>query len=281
MRINRCLLGILSLLFAGSLMAGSMPIDWEAESQDQWHGFKRYRMRIDGCAAWVVAPKKVAPGRPWIWGMEFPQAFDTRTGAIPLVQAGYHYLHISVGNTYGAPVPQKHFDAFYKWFVKKGLNPKGTLIGLSRGGLYIYNFATRHPERVVCLYGDAPVCDPKSWPGGKGAGKGSPSDWKRLIRLYGFKNEAEAMGFQRYPIHTPILLPLARAGIPLIHVVGDKDHVVPQEENSAIVEANYKKLGGVITVFHKPKFDHHPHGLDDPSPVVALIKRYTDERMKK
>ncbi len=32
---------------------------------------------------------------------------------------------------------------------------------------------------------------------------------------------------------------------------------------------------GKITVFHKPAIGHHPHGLDDPKPLVDLILRYT------
>ena len=43
---------------------------------------------------------------------------------------------------------------------------------MSRGGLIIYNWATANPKKVACIYGDAPVCDFKSWPGGKGKGKG-------------------------------------------------------------------------------------------------------------
>jgi len=42
-----------------------------------------------------------------------------------------------------------------------------------------------------------------------------------------------------------------------------------------VIEQRYRARGGTIDVFHKPGVGHHPHGLDDPSPVVALIERYT------
>ena len=71
------------------------------------------------------------------------------------------------------------------------------------------------------------------------------------------------------------LEPLAKAGIPLIHVVGDVDDVVPVAENTAIVEQRYKALGGTITVIHKPAVSHHPHGLDDTKDLVEMILRYT------
>lgn len=69
--------------------------------------------------------------------------------------------------------------------------------------------------------------------------------------------------------------PLARAKIAIIHVVGDADDVVPVAENTAIHEERYRKLGGEIRVIHKPGVGHHPHGLDDVSPVVDWVKRHT------
>ena len=53
------------------------------------------------------------------------------------------------------------------------------------------------------IYGDAPVCDFKSWPGGKGKGKGSPPDWAALLPLYGFKTEAEALACRGNPDRCP------------------------------------------------------------------------------
>ena len=36
--------------------------------------------------------------------------------------------------------------------------PKPVLIALSRAGLYCYNWAAANPDKVACIYGDAPVC---------------------------------------------------------------------------------------------------------------------------
>jgi hypothetical protein len=47
--------------------------------------------------------------------------------------------------------------------------------------------------------------------------------------------------------------------------------VVPVAENTAILEKRYRELGGTIKVIHKPGVGHHPHGLDDPAPVVEFI----------
>ena len=138
--------------------------------------------------------------------------------------------------------------------------------------MYAYRWAAENPEKVAVIYGAAPVCDFKSWPAGKGTGKGSEKDWESLIACYQFKDEAEALAYPHNPIDT--LAPLAKAKVPLIHVVGDVDTDVPWTENTAIIKERYKKLGGEITVLHKPAIAHHPHGLDDPTPVVEFILRH-------
>jgi pimeloyl-ACP methyl ester carboxylesterase len=149
-------------------------------------------------------------------------------------------------------------------------------VGISRGGLYAYRWAAKNPERVACIYGDAPVCDFKSWPGGKGTGKGSAGDWTQLQRYYGFATEAEALAFTGNPVDR--LAPLAKAKVRLIHVVGDTDDVVPVAENTGLIESRYQALGGRIEVIHKPGVGHHPHGLDDPAPVVTFIRESFRDR---
>jgi len=244
-------------------------LSWPGERLDTWRGFRRHVFTVDGCSCWVVEPKQPLPGNPWTWCMEFPDAFTERTGVPQLLEKGFHHVHIQVGNTFGSPAALKHFDAFYRAIAEKGLAAKGALIGISRGGLYAYNWAAQNPDKVTCIYGDAPVCDFKSWPGGKGKGKGSKGDWAAVLQCYGFKNETEAVNYTLNAVDN--LAPLAKAGIPLIHVVGDADDVVPVGENTAIVESRYKKLGGKISVLHKPGVGHHPHGLDDPTPLVSFI----------
>ena len=261
-----------------AVTASTATLSWPGETIDTWRGYTRHIITIEGCKAWVVEPKKALPGNPWTWCLEYPDAFTDRTGVPQLLEKGFYHLYIKAGYTYGCPAALKHFDALYAAVTAKGLAPKGTLIGISVGGLYAYNWASQNPDKVVCIYGDAPVCDFKSWPGGKGKGKGSVNDWKALIKCYEFKDEAEALAWSKNPIDS--LEPLAKAKIPLIHVVGDVDTTVPVAENTAIIEERYKALNGTITVFHKPAVSHHPHGLDDAKPLVDLILRYTEAVVK-
>lgn len=260
---------ILVLLTLCCLRSMADTIAFPDETIDQWHGYTRHKFKVDGRDAWIVEPKSALPDKPWSWCMEFPDAFTDRCTAPQLLAAGFHHAHINVGNTFGSPDALKHFDAFYQLLISKGLAKKAALIGISRGGLYAYRFASEHPDRVAVIYGDAAVADFKSWPGGKGKGKGSKGDWASLLKCYGFKDEAEALAWPGNPIDR--LEPLAKAGVALIHVVGDADTTVPPAENAELIEKRYKALGGTFEIIHKPGVNHHPHGLDDPKPVVDFI----------
>ena len=181
---------------------------------------------------------------------------------------------MSVPDMLGCPKAVAHWNAYYRELTEKyGLAKKAALVGLSRGGLYCYNWACANPDKVACIYADAAVCDFKSWPGGKSKGKGSPGDWQLVIQCYGFANEAEALAYDKNPVDN--LRPLAEAHVPLLHIYGDADDVVPWEENTGIVAERYKQLGGHITLIAKPGIGHHPHGLDDPTPIVEFIQQHS------
>jgi len=203
--------------------------------------------------------------------MEFPDAFTERCAALQLLNAGFHHLYFERFNNFGSPAALKQFNVFYGTVIARKLSRKGVLIGVSRGGLSAYRWASENPRKVAVIYGDAPVCDFKSWPAGKGKSPGSREDWECCMREYGFRDEAEALAYRGNPIDT--LQPLARAGVALIHVVGDADDVVSVAENTEILECRYKALGGKIRVIHKPGVGHHPHGLEDPAAVVEFIVR--------
>lgn len=235
-----------------------------------WQGYERRDFQVDGRNALLIVPKTAAPGKPWIWRTEFfghePQA------DLGLASNGFHVAYIDMQNLYGSPKAMEIMDTFHDHATSvRGLAKKCVLEGFSRGGLYAINYAAHRPDRVACIYNDAPVLDLKSWPGGKGAGKGSPGDWQRALSVYG-KTEAEMLAFTGNPIDN--LAPLAKAGIPLLHVCGDADDVVPYPENTAILAERYKALGGTIEVILKPGVKHHPHSLKDAKPIVDFVLKH-------
>lgn len=243
--------------------------------KSSWEGFDRYDFDFNGKPATVVVPKQALLGRPWAWRGEFFGAFANADAA--LVGKGFHLVYLAVPNLFGSPAAVAAWDDFYAELTGKyGFARKAALIGLSRGGLYCYNWAAANPEKVACIYADAAVCDFKSWPGGKlkklGKGDGSAGEWQNVLKAYGFKSDSDAIAYALNPVDN--LKPLADAHIPLLHVYGDADNVVPWEENTGVVAERYRKLGGSITLIPKPGVGHHPHGLTDPKPIVDFILQH-------
>lgn len=245
------------------------PIPTPVPATEDFHGYACHNFKVDGCGAKLVEPHTPLPGRPWVWRTLFWGVYPSAD--IELLNRGFFVAYIGVGNTFGSPDALKHFDAFYATMTggEYNLSKKPALEGLSRGGLYAYRWASEHPEQVGCIYGDAPVCDMKSWPGGRGKGAGSKSDWALAIQAYHFTDEQQLIDYKGNPIDT--LAPLAAAGIPIIHVVGDADTTVPPAENTDIIRERYIKAGGVFAEVIKEGCGHHPHGLTDATPVADFI----------
>lgn len=230
-----------------------------------WNDHERLDFVHEGRPALLVRPKSAAPGKPWIWRTEFfghePQA------DIALLKTGFHVAYLDMQNLYGAPVALEAMDRFHSYLTAAyGLSNKVVLEGFSRGGLYAFNWGARRPELTAGIYADAPVCDFKSWPGGKGKGPGSAGDWQRLLKVHGFKNEDEALAWKLNPVDH--MEPLAKAKVPVFAVIGAADEVVPVEENIDLLEKRLKEFGGSIEVIRKPGGKHHPHSLPDPAPIV-------------
>ena len=65
------------------------------------------------------------------------------------------------------------------------------------------------------------------------------------------------------------LAPLAKAGVPLIHVCGSLDPWLASQ--TRVAEKRYKDLGGQITVIISDGVGHYPLAPKDPEGVVDLI----------
>jgi len=237
--------------------------------KSQWSGYDRYDFPVDGKNAIVVVPKDPAPGKPWLWRGEFFGAFASVDQA--LLAKGWHVVYLACPNTFGAPQTMEHWAVLYKTLTEQyGLSKKPVVYGMSRGGLYVYNWAAGHPDSVGLILGDAPVCDMLSWPAGKQKGKGSANDWKLAKEVFHIKGDDPAAELKPYnPID--ILEPIAKAKIPILHVCGDADDIVPMADNTLVLKERYEKLGGHVELIVKKGVGHHPHSLSDPTPIVDYI----------
>ena len=241
-----------------------------AGKKSDWNGYVRYDFEISSRPVLVVVPKEAAKGKPWVWHGEF---FGHKPAPdIALLGKGFHIVYTQISNQFGSPTAVAHWNEVYDVLTKKhGLGPKAALVGVSRGGLYCYNWASQNPDKVACIYGDAPVCDAKSWPMGKGHGIGSTVEVDRLLAAYNVKTEDELFKVLLNPIDS--LKPLAAAKVPLLHVYGDADEVVPWDENTKVIADRYKELGGEIILIGKPGIGH-VHGLDDSTPIIEFIQKH-------
>lgn len=271
-RLHAWLILLLALLVL-SASASAEPAPWPGEAKD-WNGYAKHDFSVDGRPCYVVVPKDAAPGRPWVWRARFP-GFHAEADRL-LLSRGFHIAYIDCAGMLGSDTALDHWDAFYDELTTKyKLNKRVALEGVSRGGLFVYRWAARHPDRVACIYADTPVCDFKSWPLGKGDGVGSPNDWQNLLKQYGLSHD-EALAYDKNPID--VLAPIAQAKVPLLHIVSLNDRVVPPKENTFVLAERYRALGGSIDIIEvkegteKSRGHHFTH--PDPVRVADFIERY-------
>lgn len=265
-----------TVLIAITSLVSVAAADWPG-TESQWNGYSKYDFQVDQRPAYVVVPKQAAPGNPWVWRARFP-GFHAEADLL-LLDRGFHVAYIDTNDMLGSPTAMKHWDNFYDFLTEKGLAKRVALEGVSRGGLFVYGWAARHPDRVACIYADTPVCDIKSWPGGKGKGVGSSGTWQRLLKEYNF-TEAEALAYEKNPID--ILAPIAQAKIPVLHIVSLNDVVVPPAENTFILAERYRKLGGEIEIIEvaegteKSQGHHFTH--PNPKRVADFIEKHAAQQ---
>ncbi len=238
-----------------------------------WKGFEKVIFDFQGREAWYVRPAVALEGKPWVWRAHFPD-WHTDMDSI-LVSRGFHVAYVNTNNLFGHPSALNVWDDFYEYLtLEKGFSKKVALEAVSRGGLYAYGWAKRNPEKVSCIYAEAPVCDPRSWPGGKGTGKGGPKDWQLWLELFG-QDEESARNFSDIPLNN--LEGLAAFKVPVLHVIGPGDKVVPNEENTWLLIQNYMKAGGPATVYtlsrSERKNDGHHFSIEHPEVFADFIQQ--------
>ena len=248
-------------------------VPFYTEPQTDWKRLRLEDSQLDGVRVRIIAPEKALPGKPWLLERGAGEPLQV---ARALLEKGVYYIGMDADD-FGSSQAVARWNAVYAELTeKRGFSKKAVLEGYSRSGLGVYNWAAENPEKVACIYVDAPVLSIQSWPGGKGKGSGWPDGWKELQRIYGFKSEAEALAYDRNPVDkAPIL---ARANVPIIHVCGDSDKAVPYEENTGLFKDRYEKAGGRnMTIILKGGTGHWTHGLKDPTPVVDFVMRAIQE----
>ena len=196
--------------------------------------------RINGRNAFVILPKKAEKKTPWVWYAPTLPGLPAKS-EIWMFQRflanGIAIAGIDVGESYGNQDGRKVFSELYEYLTRqRNFAKKPCLLARSRGGLMLYNWAVENPGKVGGVAGIYPVCNLESYPG-----------ITRAAGAYQMtKDELKAELHENNP--TERLQPLAAAKVPIFHIHGDRDKVVPYHLNTQILIERYLKYGGPAEV---------------------------------
>jgi 6-phosphogluconolactonase len=192
---------------------------------------------VEGRPAFVLLPeeKKRSKPQPWVlYAPTLPGLPDQHEKWMHerLLEAGIAVAGIDVGEAYGSPKGRELFTALYRELTgRRDFAPRACLLGRSRGGLWVTNWAADNPDKVAGLAGIYPVFDLRSYPGLAKAAPAYGLTPKELEARLGDLNPIERVGV------------LAKARVPALLIHGDDDRVVPLRENSGAFAARYRAEG--------------------------------------
>jgi len=264
-----------ALLMAKEIFKTLKGVEGEDKTQNfpgrklSWNSFDCYYNKFGQFSKMqsiIVVPEKMAPGKPWIFR---PNAFGAFANAdVGLLKEGWHIVYLDLANRYGSKTAEKDFDYLYNYLIKNyGFSKKVALEGLSRGGLFVLNWASSNPAKVSSIYLDAPVCDVRSWPG-----KQQQTYWNAMLDEYKI-SEKDVDRFMQNMMDQRSKI--TESKIPVLIVAGDVDTVVPYLPNAAKLRDQLESKGGSVKLILKPGIGHHPHGLKDSTEIVEFIKNRT------
>ena len=232
---------------------------------ENYFGYDLLIDTLEGREIKIVFPKEGTKNGKWILKTEYFEAFPAVE--LALVEKGYHIAHIKNVTRWHVPEDTDARAMLAEYMhTKYGLSKKCVIVGMSCGGMQGIYFAAKYPQYVSCMYLDAPVVNFLSCPAGLGNGRGivfeefTKNTGMTMIDLISFRNQ---------PLDN--IHYLVESNIPVILVSGDADTVVPFEENGKFLDEAYRKNNCTIKTILKPGGDHHPHSLEDNTPIIDFI----------
>jgi len=236
-----------------------------------FHGYQCAGFKFEGRDCMVVKPKHVAKGHPWIWRARF---WDHQPQTdIALLEKGFHVVYCDVAELFGNRKAIGIWNRFYSLLHTAGLSDKAVLEGMSRGAVYALNWASENPHKVACIYIDNPLLDLKSWPAGLGRQPVSKYEFEQFKLDYNLNTSEKIKNFKGSPIDK--VEKIVKGNYNILILCADADSALPPEENTLLFEKMIVAKNGKVTVIHKPGFDHHPHSLPNPAPIVDFILKST------
>lgn len=195
---------------------------------------------VEGHDAFLISPPQANATRtiPWVWYAPTLSQYPSEAEDWMFDQFLDHGIAIAgidVGESFGSPKGRALYSALYKKLTQQhDFAKQACLLARSRGGLMLYNWAVENPESIAGITGIYPVCNLASYPG-----------FERACEAYDMtESQLKANLTQHNPIDR--LAPLAKNNVPIFHIHGNIDDVVPLEENSQELANRYTQLGGNI-----------------------------------
>ncbi len=234
----------------------------------EWHGYRRIDFNFEGRPAWLVCPDQPLEEGKWLYKTEYFSAFPAFQDL--MLGRGYYLAHLQNICRWSPQEDRMARPRFCRFISEEfGLHPKCVPIGMSCGGMQAVYLGAEAPECVAALYLDAPVLNYLSCPFGLGA---ATVDFRAEFERDMGMNLAEMLSFRDHPMDH--LKALVRNEIPTALICGDRDQTVPYPENGALLAAAFEESKVPFLKIIKEGCDHHPHGLEDYSPLVAFIEQY-------
>ncbi len=240
--------------------------------QSSFYGYECADFIFNGRNCKIAKPKFAAKGYPWVWRARF-WGHEPQTD-IALLQQGFHIVYCDAAELLGNSEAIANWDSYYKLLRKAGLAKKAVLEGMSRGGVYAFNWAASNPQKVACVYVDNPLLNIPSW-AAQFINKPDTKDEMFLAfkKDYNLTTDSDIMNFRGSPVDK--IKQIVKGKYPILILCADADEQVIPQENTLLFEQKIKALNGNIIVIHKPGFKHHPHSFPNPAPIVDFILKST------
>lgn len=233
-----------------------------------FYGFKKQEFQFENKKAILVIPDNPREDKKWCFKTEYFAAFPEFQ--IEMLKKGYYVAYVQNETRWCLETDTDRQANFAKFLhTEFGLFEKFITIGMSCGGMQSVYLAAKYPELVAAIYLDAPVINYLSCP--CGLGSGSNKAYEEFVKATGFTVK-DMINYRKHP--QDYIPKLVENKIPMFLIAGDSDSVVPFDENGIHLINAYKKAGLDYNFIIKKGCDHHPHGLDDNTPLLEFAEKY-------
>lgn len=240
-----------------------------------WHGFDAEEFEFEGKRAILVFPDKASSQKDWLLKTEYWDAFPERE--IDLINRGFHLAYMENETRFATYSDCARKARFAEFLAEKyALREVCVPVGMSCGGAHAVNFAGFFPEKVACLFLEAPVMNFCSYPARLGDSDCEKVWENEFVKAYPGITRATLLNFDNHPIGK--IAVLKEHDIPIVMMYGTEDKTVPYRDNGKLLELEYANDSNLL-VIPRPAQGHHPHGyMHDPAPLLDFIENACKNR---